>query len=169
MPGLADYSATKAARRRVHPGLGARDLGAKHITVNTVQPGPIQTDMLNEPAPETAEFVKKKVCLGRYGKPEEVAAAVAFLASPEGVVHHRHDARRGRAGSRFDRCEAHGFEPCPYGPRRCVAVFWGDRTSRHGDAGAVTTCKKKAERGKSGLLIFDLFDPVDLERHRPCV
>ncbi len=82
MPGLADYSATKAAVAAYTRGW-ARDLGAKHITVNTVQPGPIQTDMNGEPDPGTAEFIKKKVCLGRYGKPEEVAAAVAFLASPE--------------------------------------------------------------------------------------
>ena len=81
MPGLADYSATKAAVAAYTRGW-ARDLGAKHVTVNTVQPGPIQTDMNNADG-ETAELVKKKVCLGRYGKPEEVAAAVAFLASPE--------------------------------------------------------------------------------------
>ena len=81
MPGLADYSATKAAVAAYTRGW-ARDLGAKHITVNTVQPGPIQTDM-NATEGEVADFVKKKVCLGRYGKPEEVAAAVAFLASPE--------------------------------------------------------------------------------------
>lgn len=81
MPGLADYSATKAAVAAYTRGW-ARDLGPKHITVNTVQPGPIQTDM-NAAEGEAADFVKKKVCLGRYGKPEEVAAAVAFLASPE--------------------------------------------------------------------------------------
>ncbi len=82
MPGLADYSATKAAVAAYTRGW-ARDLGSKHITVNTVQPGPIQTDLDKDPAPETVEFVQKKVCLGRYGRPEEVAAAVAFLASPE--------------------------------------------------------------------------------------
>ncbi len=81
MPGLADYSATKAAVAAYTRGW-ARDLGPKHITVNTVQPGPIQTDP-DAAEGEAADFVKKKVCLGRYGKPEEVAAAVAFLASPE--------------------------------------------------------------------------------------
>ena len=81
MPGLADYSATKAAVAAYTRGW-ARDLGPRHITVNTVQPGPIQTDT-NSTDGETADFIKKTVCLGRYGKPEEVAAAVAFLASPE--------------------------------------------------------------------------------------
>ena len=81
LPGLADYSATKAAVAAYTRGW-ARDLGPKHITVNTVQPGPIQTGN-NPEEGEQADSVKKKVCLGRYGKPEEVAAAVAFLASPE--------------------------------------------------------------------------------------
>ncbi len=81
LPGLADYSATKAAVAAYTRGW-ARDLGSKHITVNTVQPGPIQTGN-NPEEGEQADSVKKKVCLGRYGRPEEVAAAVAFLASPE--------------------------------------------------------------------------------------
>ena len=81
MPGLADYGATKAAVAAYTRGW-ARDLGPRHITVNTVQPGFIQTGADTTDG-DTAEFVKKQVCLGRYGKPEEVAAAVAFLASPE--------------------------------------------------------------------------------------
>lgn len=79
--GTADYSATKAALISYAKGW-ARDLGPKNITVNVVQPGPIDTDM----NPETSEFakiVKTHCALRRYGKPEEVAAAVAFLASPE--------------------------------------------------------------------------------------
>src|SRR6516165_2995114 len=59
----------------------ARDLGAKGITVNTVQPGPIDTDMAPKDGP-VADMLKAGTALGRYGKPEEVAAAVAFLANP---------------------------------------------------------------------------------------
>jgi 3-oxoacyl-[acyl-carrier protein] reductase len=81
-PGAADYSATKAALLGYTRGW-ARDLGPKGITVNDVQPGPIDTDM--NPDADGSEFSdmqKSRTALGRYGKPEEVAAAVAFLASP---------------------------------------------------------------------------------------
>ncbi|WP_068468930.1 3-oxoacyl-ACP reductase family protein [Candidatus Protochlamydia phocaeensis] len=80
-PGGADYAATKAALIGYTHGW-ARDLGPKNITVNLVQPGPIDTDM-NPDNTEFAEMIKKGVALGRYGKPEEIASAVAFLASPE--------------------------------------------------------------------------------------
>lgn len=79
-PGLADYGATKAAVAAYTRGW-SRDLGPKGITVNTVQPGPIDTDM----NPDTGDFavkLKAATSLGRYGKPEEVADAVAFLVSP---------------------------------------------------------------------------------------
>ena len=79
--GLADYSATKATVAGYTKGW-ARDLGPKGITVNAVQPGPINTDM-NPDNSDFAEPQKAATALGRYGKPEEVAAAVAFLASPE--------------------------------------------------------------------------------------
>jgi 3-oxoacyl-[acyl-carrier protein] reductase len=79
--GVADYSATKAAVAAYTRGW-ARDLGPKGITVNNVQPGPIDTDM-NPDATEIAAVLKAGTALKRYGKPEEVAAAVAFLASPE--------------------------------------------------------------------------------------
>ncbi len=80
-PGMADYSATKAAIAAYTRGW-ARDLGPKAITVNVVQPGPIDTDM-NPADGEAAADQKAGTALGRYGKPVEVAAAVAFLASPE--------------------------------------------------------------------------------------
>lgn len=79
--GIADYSATKAAVAIYTKGW-ARDLGPRGITVNAIQPGPINTDM----NPENADFAapqKAATALGRYGRPEEVAAAIAFLASPE--------------------------------------------------------------------------------------
>lgn len=79
--GGADYAATKAALVGYTHGW-ARDLGPKNITVNLVQPGPIDTDM-NPDNTEFAENIKKNVALGRYGKPEEIASAVAFLASQE--------------------------------------------------------------------------------------
>jgi len=79
--GAAAYAATKAAVVGYTKG-AARDLGPKGITVNTVQPGPIDTDMNPADGPYAAT-VGPATALGRYGKPEEVAAAVAFLASPE--------------------------------------------------------------------------------------
>lgn len=79
--GGADYAATKAALIGYTHGW-SRDLGPKNITVNLIQPGPIDTDMNPEDS-DYAEMAKRKVALGRYGKPEEVASAVAFLASPE--------------------------------------------------------------------------------------
>ena len=78
--GVADYSATKAAVAGYTRGW-ARDLGPRGITVNNVQPGPIDTDMAPKEGP-LEELLRTGTALGRYGKPEEVAAAVAFLASP---------------------------------------------------------------------------------------
>jgi 3-oxoacyl-[acyl-carrier protein] reductase len=79
--GLADYSATKAAVAAYTRGW-ARDLGPKGVTVNVVQPGPVNTDMNPADGPN-APTMKAGIALGRFGRPEEVAAAVAFLAGPE--------------------------------------------------------------------------------------
>ena len=79
--GIADYSGTKAAVAGYSRGW-AWDLGAKGITVNTVQPGPIDTDM-NPDNTELAANMKSRLALGRYGKAEEIAAVVAFLAGPD--------------------------------------------------------------------------------------
>src|SRR5437016_13093841 len=81
MPGAAPYSATKGAVKMFSQGL-ARELGARGITVNNVQPGPIDTD-LNPAAGEWAAGQKAAVPLDRYGHPDEVAALVAFVAGPE--------------------------------------------------------------------------------------
>jgi NAD(P)-dependent dehydrogenase (short-subunit alcohol dehydrogenase family) len=79
--GLAGYAASKAAVVGYTKGW-ARDLGPKGITVNVVQPGPIDTDM-NPDSGDFATVQRASTALGRYGKPEELAAAVVFLASPE--------------------------------------------------------------------------------------
>jgi 3-oxoacyl-[acyl-carrier protein] reductase len=80
MQGFADYAASKAALAAYTRGW-ARDLGPKGITVNIIQAGPIDTDMNPSDGP-FAEFQRGITVLGRYGRTEEVAAAVAFLASP---------------------------------------------------------------------------------------
>lgn len=79
-PDLGDYAGTKAAVVGYSKGW-ARDLGPKGITVNVVQPGPINTDM-NPDSGDFADVEKAGTALGRYGRAEEVAAAIAFLASP---------------------------------------------------------------------------------------
>jgi len=81
MPGMAPYSATKGAIKMFTQGL-ARELGARGVTVNNVQPGPIDTD-LNPASGEWAVGQKAAVPLDRYGHPDEVAALVAFVAGPE--------------------------------------------------------------------------------------
>jgi 3-oxoacyl-[acyl-carrier protein] reductase len=80
VPGIAPYSATKAAVRGLTQGL-AREFGPKGITVNNVQPGPIDTDM-NPANGDFAEVTRSLTALGRYGHVEELAAMVAFVASP---------------------------------------------------------------------------------------
>jgi 3-oxoacyl-[acyl-carrier protein] reductase len=81
IPGMAPYAATKGAIKMFTQGL-ARELGARGITVNNVQPGPIDTD-LNPASGEWAAGQKAVVPLDRYGHADEVAALVAFVAGPE--------------------------------------------------------------------------------------
>ena len=81
MPGIAPYAATKGAIKMFAQGL-ARELGARGITVNNIQPGPIDTD-LNPASGEWAVGQKAVVPLDRYGHADEVAALVAFVAGPE--------------------------------------------------------------------------------------
>ena len=80
-PGLVPYSATKGAVKIFTQGL-SREVGSRGITVNNVQPGPIDTD-LNPAAGEWAVPQKAVTALNRYGHVDEVAALVAFVASPE--------------------------------------------------------------------------------------
>lgn len=82
MPGITEYSATKAAVKMFTQGW-ALDFAPRNITVNAVAPGPIDTDMNPDNGGDFSEGQKAGVPLGRYGKPEDIAAAVAFLASAE--------------------------------------------------------------------------------------
>ncbi|MEB3034676.1 3-oxoacyl-ACP reductase family protein [[Mycobacterium] nativiensis] len=81
-PGLAVYGMTKGAVASFTRGL-ARDLGRRGITVNNVQPGPIDTDANPDSTGEFPESLKKVTALGRYGQVSDVAAIVSFLAGPE--------------------------------------------------------------------------------------
>lgn len=74
------YFMTKSALHSFTRGL-ARELGSRDITVNLVQPGSTDTDM-NPANGEFADFQRSLIPLGRYGEPQDVAATVAFLASP---------------------------------------------------------------------------------------
>jgi 3-oxoacyl-[acyl-carrier protein] reductase len=80
-PGLVAYSATKGAVKMFTQGL-SREVGARGITVNNIQPGPIDTD-LNPAAGEWAAPQKAATALNRYGTVDEVAALVSFVAGPE--------------------------------------------------------------------------------------
>jgi 3-oxoacyl-[acyl-carrier protein] reductase len=80
-PGLAAYSATKGAVKMFAQGL-SREVGSRGITVNNVQPGPIDTD-LNPAAGDWAAPQKAMTSLNRYGTVDEVSALVAFIAGPE--------------------------------------------------------------------------------------
>ena len=75
------YAMTKAALAGLTRGL-ARDLGPRGITVNNVQPGPVNTDM-NPSDGAFAESMKALMALDRYGRGEEIAAMVAYLAGPD--------------------------------------------------------------------------------------
>ena len=80
-PGLAAYAATKGAVKMFAQSL-SREVGSRGITVNNVQPGPIDTD-LNPAAGDWATPQRAVTALNRYGHVDEVAALVAFVASPE--------------------------------------------------------------------------------------
>jgi NAD(P)-dependent dehydrogenase (short-subunit alcohol dehydrogenase family) len=80
-PTASLYTLTKGAVAGFNRSL-ARDLGPKGITVNTVHPGPTDTDMNPDGGP-VSQIVGPGMAIGRYGKPEEIASFVAYLASPE--------------------------------------------------------------------------------------
>jgi 3-oxoacyl-[acyl-carrier protein] reductase len=80
-PGLVAYAATKGAVKIFTQGL-AREVGSRGITVNNVQPGPIDTD-LNPATSDWAAPQKAVTALNRYGHVDDIAAVVAFVAGPE--------------------------------------------------------------------------------------
>jgi len=80
-PGQANYAAAKAGVVGMTKSL-ARELGSRSITVNCVAPGFIDTDMTRALPEEQRNALLAQIPLGRLGRPEDVAAAVAYLASP---------------------------------------------------------------------------------------
>jgi len=81
VPGLVPYSATKGAVKMFTQGL-SREVGSRGITVNNVQPGPIDTE-LNPAAGDWPVPQKAATALNRYGHVDDIAALVAFVAGPE--------------------------------------------------------------------------------------
>lgn len=79
--GMASYAVSKSALQGLARGL-ARDFGPRGITVNVVQPGPIDTDANPENGP-MKELMHSFMAIKRHGRPEEVAGMVAWLAGPE--------------------------------------------------------------------------------------
>jgi 3-oxoacyl-[acyl-carrier protein] reductase len=79
-PGASVYSMTKAAVAALTRGM-ARDLGSRGITVNTVQPGPTETDM--NPDENIRAVLRPMLALGRIGKDSEIASLIGYLAGPE--------------------------------------------------------------------------------------
>jgi len=80
-PGLVPYAGTKGAVKMFTQAL-AREIGSRGITVNNVQPGPIETD-LNPATGDWAVPQKAATALNRYGQVDDIAAMVAFVAGPE--------------------------------------------------------------------------------------
>ncbi|MBK3557039.1 SDR family oxidoreductase [Streptomyces sp. MBT56] len=79
------YTVSKAALAVLGPSL-ANELGRRGITVNTVEPGVVQTDLIGDYAtvPEAVAALESITALGRMGQPEDVADVVGFLAGPQG-------------------------------------------------------------------------------------
>lgn len=80
LPGMASYALSKSALQGLARGL-ARDFGPRGITINVVQPGPIDTDANPADGP-MKELMHSFMALKRHGRPEEVAGMVAWLAGP---------------------------------------------------------------------------------------
>jgi len=81
-PGQANYCSSKAGIEGFTRSL-AYEVGSRGITVNAVAPGFIATDMTDELNEDQKNAMMANIPLGRYGEPEEIASAVAFLASKE--------------------------------------------------------------------------------------
>jgi 3-oxoacyl-[acyl-carrier protein] reductase len=84
LPGYSVYAATKAAVEAMTL-IFAKELRGRNITVNAVAPGPTATELfLKDKTPEQVEHLAKMPPLERLGRPEDIAAAVAFLVGPDG-------------------------------------------------------------------------------------
>lgn len=81
VPGMASYAVSKSALQGLARGL-ARDFGPRGITINVVQPGPIDTDANPAEGP-MKDLMHSFMAIKRHGRPEEVAGMVAWLAGPE--------------------------------------------------------------------------------------
>jgi 3-oxoacyl-[acyl-carrier protein] reductase len=81
-PGQMNYAAAKAGVAGMSRAL-AREIGSRNITVNCIAPGFIDTDMTRELGEQQTAALMQQIPLGRLGLPEDIAAAVAFLASPQ--------------------------------------------------------------------------------------
>ena len=86
--GQTNYSASKAGLIGFTKAL-AREVASRLITVNAVAPGFIPTSLTNDLSEELKKSILNATPIGRMGKPEEIAAAVAFLASEEACLYHR--------------------------------------------------------------------------------
>lgn len=84
MPGAAGYALSKSAIQGLVRGL-ARDLGDKEITVNNVQPGPVDTDMNPADGP-MKDMMHSFMAIKRHARAEEIAGMVAYLAGPEAAI-----------------------------------------------------------------------------------
>lgn len=81
VPGMASYALSKSALQGMARGL-ARDFGPRGITINVVQPGPVDTDANPEDGP-MKDLMHGFMAIKRHGRPEEVTGMVAWLAGPE--------------------------------------------------------------------------------------
>lgn len=80
--GQGNYAASKAGLIGLTKSL-AKELGSRNINVNAIAPGFIETDMTQNLDAAWQDTIRKQIALGRFGKPEEVAGVVAFLAGPD--------------------------------------------------------------------------------------
>ncbi|MBS1833981.1 MAG: SDR family oxidoreductase [Acidobacteria bacterium] len=97
-PNMVAYSATKAAVIGFTKSIG-KEVATLGITVNAVAPAVVQTKILDQLTPEQVGYMTAKIPMGRTGKPDEIAAVVHFLASPDSsfVTGQCYDASGGRA------------------------------------------------------------------------
>ena len=115
-PGLVAYAATKGAIKMFAQGL-AREVGDRGITVNNIQPGPIDTD-LNPASGEWAVPQKAMTALNRYGSVDDVAALVALRRRSGSCLHHRRKPDGRRRHERLTRRSAYPSQPCRATPAK---------------------------------------------------